>query len=158
KWESHPLSAAVPAATVEGSTLFVNDLGFVFAVDTKSGKMLWRSEALHHLRVLTIQDQTRTVDPTRYTIAAAGDPVFIISRSLKEQNQFVPHTLACRRAEGGELVWQSPDLADYSRLDMNGPPIVVDGTLFVAAKTQLDQQQQRPQQQFVLAIRPHDGK
>jgi outer membrane protein assembly factor BamB/TolA-binding protein len=158
KWESHPLSAAVPAATVDGTTLFVNDLGFVFAVDAKSGKMLWRTEALHHLRLLTIQDQTRMIDPTRFAIVAAGDHVFTLGRSLKEQNQFVPHTLTCRRAEGGEVVWQSPDLADYAKLDLNGPPIIADGKLFVAAKSLPDQQQQRTPQQFLLAIRPHDGK
>ena len=158
KWESHPLSAAVPAATVDGKTLFVNDLGFVFAVDVTSGKMLWRTEALHHLRILTIQDQTRMIDPTRFAIVAAGDHVFTVGRSLKEQNQFAPHTLTCRRAEGGEVVWQSPDLADYAMLELNGPPIVVDGKLFVAGKSLPDQQRQRMPQQFVLAIRPHDGK
>ncbi len=70
-----------------------------------------------------------------------------------------PFTLTCRRAEGGEVVWQSSDLADYAQLDLNGPPIVADGKLFVPAKSQPNpQQQQRQPQQFVLAIQPHDGK
>ena len=107
---------------------------------------------------MTIQDQTRSIDPTRFAIVAAGDYVFTAGRSLKEQNQIAPHTLTCRRAEGGEVVWQSPDLADYAMLDLNGPPIVVDGKLYIAAKSLPDQQQQRQPQQFVLAIRPHDGK
>src|SRR5262249_28622218 len=38
-------------------------------------------------------------------------------------------------------------------------PIVADGRLFIAAKTHANPpQQQRQPQQFVLAIRPHDGK
>jgi outer membrane protein assembly factor BamB len=159
QWESHPLSAAVPATAIAGSTLFLNALGFAFAVDLPSGKMLWRTEALHHLRLLTTQDYTRAIDPRRFAIVAAGDFVCTLGRSLKDSNMVAPFTLTCRRAEGGEIVWQSPDLADYARLDLNGPPIVADGKLFVAAKSLPDpQQQQRQPQQFVLAIQPHDGK
>ena len=43
QWESNPLSAAVPAVAVDGTTLFVNYLGYIFALDLESGKMLWRS-------------------------------------------------------------------------------------------------------------------
>ncbi len=75
QWESHPLSAAVPAAAIGGSTLFLNALGFAFAIDLPSGKMLWRTEALHHLRLLTVQDYTRAIDASRFAIVAAGDHV-----------------------------------------------------------------------------------
>jgi outer membrane protein assembly factor BamB len=159
KWESHPLSAAVPATAIEGSRLFLNVLGFTFAVDLPTGKLLWRTEALHHLKLLTTQDYTRAIDPRRFAIVAAGDFVFTLARNLKDPNMVAPFTLTCRRVEGGELVWQSPDLADYAQLDLNGPPIAADGKLFVAAKTlSTPQQQQRQPQQFVLAIQPHDGK
>jgi outer membrane protein assembly factor BamB len=75
QWESHPLSGAVPAAATAGSTLFGNDLGFVFAMDLKTGKVLWRTEGLHHLKLLTMQDYARMIDSTRFAIPAAGDYV-----------------------------------------------------------------------------------
>ncbi len=159
QWDTHPLSATVPAASVEGSTLYVNYLGYLFALDLKSGKLLWRTEGLHHLRLITPQDYTRGIDPARFAIVAAGDYVCSLARNLKEPNFVAPFTLTCRRAEGGEVVWHSSDLADYAQLDLVGPPIAVDGRLYVAAKSLANQQQQQRQpQQFVLSIQPHDGK
>lgn len=158
QWQAHTLSATIPAAAVAGSKLFVNYLGFVFAVDLPTGKLLWRSEPLHHLKLIAMQDYTRWVDPTRFAIACAGDFVCVVARNIKEPNMMAPCTLSCRRAEGGEVVWQSTDLGDYSQLDMNGPPIVADGKLLIAAKSVFNPQQQQPAHQFVLAIEPHDGK
>jgi outer membrane protein assembly factor BamB len=158
QWEAHTLSGAVPAAAIEGSKLFVNYLGFVFAIDLKTGKLLWRTEPLHHLKLLMVQDYTRWVDATRFSIAVAGDYVCAVSRSLKDTNMMAAYALTCYRAEGGQVVWQSSDLADYNQLDMNGPPIVADGKFDIPAKTQLNPQQQRQAQQYVLAIEPHDGK
>ena len=65
----------------------------------------------------------------------------------------------CRRAENGEVVWQSPDLPDYAGMEFVGLPILARGTLFVAGKSASPQNGQDNQpRQFVLAIRPHDGK
>src|SRR5262249_30997554 len=115
RWETSPLSGAVPAAAVEGSKLFVDYLGYVFAVDMTSGKMLWRSAAFHHLEVTAMQDQARMLEPGRYAIVASGDHVWTLGRDLKDQNFFGPFHLSCRRAEGGDVVWQSADLSDYSQ-------------------------------------------
>jgi outer membrane protein assembly factor BamB len=106
-----------------------------------------------------MQDHTRAVDPTRFAVVATGDYVCTVARDLKDGNMMAPFTLACRRAQGGELVWQSTDLSDYAQLEFNGPPIAAEGKLFIPAKTHANQpMQQRQPQQFVLAIRPHDGK
>ena len=59
QWESNSLSAVVPAATVEGQTLFANYLGHIFAMDLKSGKMLWRSASFHNLELLAQQNMAR---------------------------------------------------------------------------------------------------
>jgi outer membrane protein assembly factor BamB len=159
QWESHPLSVAVPAAAIGRGALFVNELGFVFGVDLTSGKLFWRTEPLHHLKLQSMQDHTRAVDPSRFAVVAAGDYVCTLARDLKDGNMMAAYTLACRRSEGGELIWQSTELPDYSQLDLNGPPIVAEGKLFVPAKTHANQpMQQRQPQQFVLAIQPHDGK
>jgi outer membrane protein assembly factor BamB len=158
QWESNPLSVVVPAVTVDGSTLFANYLGHAFAVDLKTGKMLWRSAPFHHLDLSAMQDQVRAIDPSRFAVVASGEYVWTLGRDLKEQNFFAPFRLTCRRAGGGEVVWQSTDLADYAQVDLVGPPLLAGGKLFIAGKTLANQQQQGQPQQFVLAVQPHDGK
>jgi outer membrane protein assembly factor BamB len=158
QWESNPLSVVVPAVAIEGTNLFTNYLGYIFALDLKNGKMLWRSAAFHHLEVPAMQQQARALDPSRFAIVASGEYLWHLARDLKDPNFFSPFRLTCRRAETGEVVWQSTDLADYAQIDLVGPPLLAGGRLFVAGKSQMDQQQQRPPQQFVLAIQPHDGK
>ena len=78
---------------------------------------------------------------------------------MKDQNFFAPFQLICRRADNGEVVWKSADLPDYATFDLVGLPLLADGKLFIAAKTQANpQMRQGLQQQFVLAIKPNDGK
>jgi outer membrane protein assembly factor BamB len=156
QWESNPLSIVVPAIAASKKALFANYLGHVFAVDLETGKMLWRSSAFHHLETTGMQNQFRTVDPTRFAVVAGDDLVWCLWRDLKDQNYFAPFRLTCRRAAGGEVVWQSSDLAEYAQIDLVGPPILVAGKLFISAKTAMNQGEQP--HQSVVAIQPHDGK
>jgi outer membrane protein assembly factor BamB len=158
QWESNALSAVVPSVTIDGSTLFANYLGYIIAIDTKSGKMLWRSGSFHHLEAMGNQNFAGMMDTSRFTILAAGDQIWTLGRDLKDQNFFAPFQLVCRRATSGEVVWQSHDLSDYAQLDLCGPPILAAGKLFIPAKGQGNQQNQGMPQQLVLAIQPHDGK
>jgi outer membrane protein assembly factor BamB len=160
QWEGNPLSLAVPAvAVVDGSKLFANYLSYLFAIDLKSGKLLWRSAAFHHLEVPAMQNVAQFTDATRYAIIAAGEYVWSLSRDLKDGNFQAPFVLTCRRSENGEVVWQSSDLSDYAGLDSNGPPILAAGKIFMPAKGQGNPRQgQGGMDQLVLAIQPHDGK
>ncbi|MGP0068105.1 MAG: PQQ-binding-like beta-propeller repeat protein, partial [Isosphaeraceae bacterium] len=160
QWETNPLSIAVPAVTIEGSTLFANYLGFDFALDLKSGKMLWRTAFFHNLDVLGMQQQARFVDTSRFAILASGEHLWCLERDMRDQNFMAPFHLICRRADTGEVVWKSGDLADYATFDLVGRPILADGKLFITAKSGANPQMPRQgqPQQFVLAIQPHDGK
>ncbi len=158
QWEANSLSGAVPPVVIEGSTLYANYLGHVFALDLATGKMLWRSAPFHNLEVAAMQDQARMIDPGRFAILAAPGLVCSLGRDLKALNNQVTSPLICRRAETGEVVWQTPDLPDFAGLDLVGLPILARGTLFLAGKTPMNQGQNNPSRQLVLAIRPHDGK
>ena len=160
QWESNTISVAVPAVAIEGSTLYVNYVGHVFALDLKSGKLLWRSASFHNLEVLAMQQHVRFLDVSRIAILAAGEHVWCLDRDLKNQNFFSPFQLTCRRADSGEVVWKSSDLSDYAPFDLVGQPLLADGKLFITAKTGANPQMQRQgqPQQLVLAIQPHDGK
>ena len=159
QWEQNALSGAVPAVCVSGTKLFANYLGYLFAIDLKSGKLLWRSSAFHNVEVPAMQNVAQFTDTSRYTIIASGDHVWTLSRDLKDGNFQAPFLLACRRAENGEVIWQSKDLSDYAQLDLNGPPILEVGKIFIPASGPGNPQQgQGGLQQLVLALQPHDGK
>jgi len=157
QWEANSFSLAVPRTAIEGATLFANYLGHVFAVDLGTGKMLWRSASFHNLDLAAMQNQVRGVDPTRYAIVAGLGHVWTLSRDLRDPNFQAPFLLTCRRAEGGDVVWKSSDFPEFAEVDLVGQPILARDTLYIAAKTGSTRQQNQPDQ-FVLAIRPHDGK
>ena len=71
-----------------------------------------------------------------------------------------PFQLTCRRADNGEVVWKSADLADYAAFDLVGP---ADAGQRQAVHHRQDRAEppaaaQGQPQQVVLAIQPHDGK
>lgn len=158
QWEANPLSGAVPAAAVDGATLYANLLGYVFALNLRSGKLIWRSGSFHNIEVPAAQDQARMTDPARFAIVASKSHVWSLGRDLKDPNQLAPFRLTCRRADVGDVVWQSTDLPDYAQLDLVGTPVLAGGTLFVVGKTPMNQQQQGQAHQYVLAVRSLDGK
>jgi outer membrane protein assembly factor BamB len=159
QWETNSLSGAVPAVTIDGATLFVNFLGYILALDLDSGKMLWRAGVFHHLEVQAMQPAARMIDPARFAIVASGEYVWSLARDLKDQNFPAAYQLTCRRTDNGEVTWKSADLPDYAQFDLAGLPLLADGKLFIAAKTQANpQMRQNPPQQFVLAIQLDDGK
>src|SRR5262249_21719069 len=101
------------------------------------------------------------LDPSRFAILASGEHIWTLARDVKDPNMMAFFQLTCRRSDNGEVVWKSPDLADYAAFELVGMPVLAGGNLFVAAKTgpnpQQPQMQNQPQQ-LVLAIQPHDGK
>ena len=131
----------------------------IFALDSKSGKLLWRTASFHNLELIAMQQNVRWSIPADSTSSPSGEHVWTLVRDLKDQNFFAPFQLICRRADNGELIWRSADLPEYATYDLVGRPLLADGKLFITAKTNANPQQQQGQpQQFVLAIQPHDGK
>ena len=158
QWATNNLSGAVPAAAVEGSTLFLNYLGHVLAIDLDGGKLLWRSASFHNLEVSAMRGQGM-VDPKRFAVVAAPGFVWSLGRDLKEMNYQATSRLVCRRAENGEVVWQSTDLPDYAGFDPMGRPLLARGTLYLAGKSAAGSNGgDNLPKQVVLAVRPHDGK
>ncbi|WP_406699088.1 PQQ-binding-like beta-propeller repeat protein [Singulisphaera sp. Ch08] len=157
QWRANPLSGAVPAVAVEGSRLYANYLGYIFALDLKTGKLVWRSASFHNLDIPAAQDQARMINPARFTIVASKSHIWTLTRDLKDPNQMAPFRLVCRRTDGGDVVWQSTDLPEYAQVDLVGTPILAGGTLLVVAKTPMNQQQGQAHQ-YVLAIKANDGK
>jgi outer membrane protein assembly factor BamB len=161
QWRTNMLSAAVPVVAVDGGHLYVNYLSHILALDLEAGKLLWRTGSFHNLELLAMQPAGQMLDPSRFAIFASGEHVWTLARDVKDPNMMAPFQLTCRRADNGEVVWKSSDLADYAAFELVGMPMLADGKLFVTAKTAPNPQQPQMQnqpQQLVLAIQPHDGK
>ena len=160
QWETTSFSGAVPAVAVEGQTLFANYLGHVFAVDLASGKMLWRSASFHNLEQATMQGQSQMIDTKRFAILAA--PGLRLEPRPRPQGPELPGRVPPGLPAGRERRRRLAiaDLPDYAGMDFVGPPILARGTLFVAGKSSASTNggQDSQPRQFVLAIRPHDGK
>jgi outer membrane protein assembly factor BamB len=166
QWEKSPLSAAVPKTAVYGRRLYASYLGHLFAIDLTTGKMLWRSASFHNLE--TLANQNQTLDTTHYAILADDAHVWSLGRDPKDQNYNATSVLICRRAETGEVVWQSTDLADYNGMQMMGRPLLKDGVMFLAGKKSASETSSNSNfsyygssgnlHQYVMAIRPSDGK
>ena len=82
-----------------------------------------------------MQGPSQSMDTKRFAILAAPGHVWSLGRDVKDPNFQAEFRLACRRAESGDLIWQSSDLPDYSGMDFVGPPILARGTLFIAGKS-----------------------
>jgi len=155
QWRASPLSDAAPASSVDGSRLYVNFLGHILAIDLKTGKLLWRSSSFHNLELLANQPGAQMSNPAQFAILARGEFLWCVTRDLKIQNYNASFQLECRRAEDGEVVWKSPDLPEIAPFEPAGAPLLADGMLLVATESQ---QSQPLPGQWVLAIRPRDGK
>lgn len=164
QWEASAASGAVPAVAIDGKRLYVNYMGYVFALDTSSGKMLWRSASFHNLDQSMAQGQGRMVDAKKFAILAAPGYVWCVGRDPKDMNYNAATRLVCRRAETGEVVWQSQDLADYSGIELVGQPLMVRGTIYIGGRTSQSGggyyygMSDNARHEYAVAIRPHDGK
>jgi outer membrane protein assembly factor BamB len=158
QWETNPLSGSVPAVAVTKNALYANYLGYIFALNLQSGKLIWRSASFHNVEVPAAQDQVRMLNTERFAIVASKTHVWDLSRDLKDPNQFASFNLTCRRADGGDVVWQSTSLPDFSQIDIVGTPLLVGETLYLVARTPMNQQQGGQPHQYVLAVRAADGK
>ena len=96
QWDSNPLSGAVPAVAVVENTAYVNFLGYVFALNLNTGKLIWRSGSFHNVEIPAAQNQARMVDVKQFTIVASKSYVWSVGRDLKEQNYLAPYRLTCR--------------------------------------------------------------
>ena len=158
QWESNLLSGAIPSVAVAGSKLYANYLGYVLALDLTTGKLLWRSSSFHNIELVARQGQMQWIDTNRFGILASDDFVWDLGRDLFDQNQLAPFRLTCRRADSGDVIWRSSDLADYAQLDLVGEPLRVGESIYIASRTQQNPQQQQQKQLVVMAVRASDGK
>jgi outer membrane protein assembly factor BamB len=154
--EQMPVSAAVPPSATDGKRVYLNWLGIAFAVDARTGKLVWRSRKFSDLSNQAQQLVYGGVNPARYHLALHGDKVYVTGLPLDQPNMGFSQTggtyrMVCHNAENGSVAWstKSGDLAGYN---VASEPVIVGDTLYVVA-SRVNQQELH-----LLAATPDKGK
>lgn len=87
--EEAPVNGAVPPSATDGKRVYLNWLGIVFAVDAKTGKLLWRSRKFSDLSNQAQQFVYGGVNISRYTMALSGNKVFVTGLPLEPELRVV---------------------------------------------------------------------
>ena len=158
QWETNPLSIAVPAVTIEGSTLFVNYLGFYFALDLKSGKMLCaRRPSITSMSSACSNRPDSSIQPIRDPRLRRTPLVPGTGHEGPEFHGPVPPDLPSGRNGRGHLEIEGPGRLRHVRPRSAADPGRRQALHPGQVRANPQPRQGQPQQ-FVLAIQPHDGK
>ncbi|HEV3022475.1 MAG TPA: PQQ-binding-like beta-propeller repeat protein [Pirellulales bacterium] len=132
-WGRLPVSEMVPPAVIDDKRAYVNLLGYIVAIDLKTGKLLWRSAKFHDL-VQKMQNNPQGHQPEQYNLAVAGDTLWAVFREQQQQGQ--PFRIGRWEAATGKAGWNSSTVADLQPWNIMGNPLPVDDRVIVAASKQ----------------------
>lgn len=152
---SNLLGGIAPVA-VDEKRIYVNWMSVCFALDLRTGKMLWRSDKIvdqaQRIQQMIQQGQDLAGD----AVAAAADPqigdrVLIVRRDPQNQNYNAPRQLLCLSAATGKTQWKSDDLLLLKNWNFSGTPLVIGQTAYIVAHGE------QQQDASLLAISIKDG-
>jgi outer membrane protein assembly factor BamB len=98
----------VPAAAVDAARVYVNWIGVVFAVDLRTGKLVWRTEKFSRFNGQTMSVVQSGMDAAACTITAADGRVFVVGTPAPP-NGGTPsgNTLRCLDGATGKVLWNT---------------------------------------------------
>ena len=142
----------VPALALDDQRAYLNFLGYLLAVDLKTGKLLWRSARIADLGQKVQQSQYHY--PEQYAIVVAGDTLWCVTRDVGQIGQHgQPFRLGRWEAATGKAGWNSQSINDLQQWNMMGVPLPVGDRVYVAAA-----KNGQGAEQHVLAMQASDGK
>ena len=147
-----PVAEMVPAAAIDDQRAYLNFLGYLLAVDLKTGKLLWRTARFNDLPQKVQQNQFHY--PEQYSVVAAGDTLWCVLRDVAQIGQHgQPFRIARFEAATGKAGWNSQNIADLQQWNMMGAPLPLGDRVYVtAAKTG------QATELHALALQASDGK
>jgi outer membrane protein assembly factor BamB len=134
QWMSN-LSNFVPPAAVDENRVYVNFLGICFALDAKSGKLLWRTDKFTDIIGKAQEFANYGLDTDRYMLVPAGEFVLAVRVPIKRVNYQEPFRLSCLIGETGKQKWSS-ESGSLSSWSFAGAPIVSGGSVLAVAAPQ----------------------
>ena len=151
-WGRMPISEMVPAATVDGSRLYLNFVGYHAAVDLTNGKLVWRSGKFHDI-AQQLQDKYYLF-PEQFALVP-GDgwlaSVFKDPKNLGNHGQ--PFWLGRFDAASGKPGWSSDSVGALKAYSICGSPLIVGDRIYVTANKTDNQTELH-----LLAVGATDGR
>ena len=136
-WVEHDVSNVVPVSAADGKRIYVNWIGVCFAVDARTGKLLWRTDKFSDLTGKVreiIQGSGVALD--RYAITPLGDRVLYSRLPLDRLNHYQePYRLVCAAADTGKVHWSSEKGALANWNFIGQPMLQSDGDTLVSSAT-----------------------
>lgn len=147
-----PVAEMVPAAAIDEQRVYLNFLGYLLAIDLKTGKLLWRTARFNDLPQKVQQNQYHY--PEQYSIVAAGDTLWCVLRDVAQIGQHgQPFRIGRWEAATGKAGWNSQTIADLQQWNIVGAPLPLADRVYVAAaKTG------QATELHALALQASDGK
>jgi outer membrane protein assembly factor BamB len=147
-----PVREMVPAAIMDDQRVYLNIMGYLLAVDLKTGKLLWRTAKLHELPQKVQQNQYHF--PEQYSLAIYGDTLWGVTRDIGQIGQHGQQfRLARWSAAYGKAGWSSQSVGDLQNWNMMGRPLPVGDRVYVAAG-----KQGQGSELHLLAVAADNGK
>ncbi len=131
-WYRNGVETYVPPFTSLGSTLICNWFGIVFAVDTATGKLQWRSEKFDKLHSQFSQMPHSQTNIEQFAVAANGDTVLAISLNPERLNNYgEPFRLIAYELESGKERWKSETIDPLKEESFIGDPLMLGDNVLV---------------------------
>ncbi|HEV3340707.1 MAG TPA: PQQ-binding-like beta-propeller repeat protein [Pirellulales bacterium] len=147
-----PVAEMVPATALDDQRAYLNFLGYLLAIDLKTGKLLWRSARFNDLPQKVQQNQYHY--PEQYAVVVAGDTLWCVTRDVGQIGQHgQPFRLGRWEAATGKAGWNSQSINDLQQWNIMGVPLPVGDRVYVAAA-----KNGQGAEQYVLAVQASDGK
>lgn len=147
-----PVREMSPAAVMDGERVYMNVMGYLMAVDLKTGKLVWRSAKLHELPQKLQQSQYHF--PEQYSLAIDGGVLWGVTRDVAQIGQHGQNfRLARWEAATGKPGWTSQNLPELQNWNMMGRPLPAGDRVYIAAG-----KQGQGAELHLLAVAAADGK
>jgi len=152
-WNGSPVTNdLVPPTVCDDKRVYVNFLGFAFALDLQSGKLAWRSEKFHDA-VQKVR-QNRRLLAEQHGICLGGERLFLVAHDVTKLNeQNLPFLLSCREAATGKELWTTEKVEALKKWHIWGAPIAAADRVYVTAF-----EQNKNRDLHLLALQANDGK
>jgi outer membrane protein assembly factor BamB len=147
-----PVREMTPAAVMDDQRMYLNLMGYLMAVDLKTGKLVWRSAKLHELPQKVQQNQYHF--PEQYSLALSHGVLWGVTRDVAQIGQHGQNfRLARWNAADGKPGWNSQNVAELQNWNMMGCPLPAGDRVYVCAG-----KQGQGAELHVLALAADNGK
>lgn len=127
-----PVTEMVPAVALDAQRLYLNYMGYLLALDQKTGKLLWRTGRVTDLPPKMQNNQFHF--PEQYSIVVSGDTLWCVYRDVAQiGQQGQPFRIGRWEAATGKPGWSSQTINDLQQWNMLGRPLPAGDRVYVAA-------------------------